>query len=77
MIYPLLRKVSLFVEENFIILQAPGMPYLCKELCGKEIVTCDYNNGTLATPKLICIDCGNEIAQWLTRCVSINNSCVP
>ncbi|XP_032679070.1 mitochondrial amidoxime reducing component 2-like [Odontomachus brunneus] len=68
-IYSALSKVSLFIEENCIILQAPNMPSLCSELTNKEIITCDYwcGNGIITTPKLICIDCGNEAAEWLSK----------
>ncbi|XP_025160837.1 mitochondrial amidoxime-reducing component 1-like isoform X2 [Harpegnathos saltator] len=66
---PTLSEVSLSFEHNHLILQAAKMPTLCTELNQSAIVKCDYWCSTkmITVPRLICIDCGDEAAKWLSR----------
>ncbi|XP_032679068.1 mitochondrial amidoxime-reducing component 1-like isoform X2 [Odontomachus brunneus] len=67
--FPTLHEVDLMIENNYIILQAAQMPTLSIKLRDNEIVECTYwcCEKIQPFPKIVCTDCGDDVAQWLSR----------
>lgn len=62
-----LRKVKLLIEDNYIMLEADNMSTLRIKLESKKFVQCIYVRTEEFEAKVDCTDCGDDVAQWLSK----------
>ncbi|XP_011141812.1 uncharacterized protein LOC105184616 [Harpegnathos saltator] len=66
--FPELHELDVLIKKNKIILQAGGMPPIHVRLIQSKLVECTFwCDEVLEKPgKIVCIDCGDKAAKWLS-----------